>query len=249
MTDSPLLGRTALVTGSTSGIGRSIARHLADAGAALVIHGRDADRGAGLVRELNERGATARFVAGDLSDAEQVLRVAEQASEVDILVNSAGVYEFTSTAGTDAASFDRHMAINARAPFLLVGALAPGMAARGGGTIVTVSSSAATAPAPVGAAYGASKAAVELLTQSWAMEFGAAGVRVNAVSPGPVRTEGTERMLGEYIDMLGRGTIRGRAADPDEIAQVVVFLAGPASSYLNGSIVLANGGAVSTLPA
>jgi NAD(P)-dependent dehydrogenase (short-subunit alcohol dehydrogenase family) len=123
------------------------------------------------------------------------------------------------------------------------------MAKRGRGTVVTVSSTAATLPAPVGTAYGASKAAVELLTHSWATEFGAAGVRVNAVSPGPVRTAGTEQMLGENVDVLGRGTVRGVVGEPDEIAAVVAFLAGPASSYVNGSVFVVDGGALSVMPA
>jgi NAD(P)-dependent dehydrogenase (short-subunit alcohol dehydrogenase family) len=236
---------TALVTGATSGIGRSIAMRLAADGAHVIVSGRDADRGAALVDRL---GSTARFVPADLEKPEEALRLAEEAGEVDLLINAAGFYAFADTPSTNAVLFDRHMAVNARAPFLLVGAIAPAMAARGSGVIITVTSNAATSPAPIGGAYGASKAAVELLTRSWATEFGLAGVRVNAVSPGPVRTEGTERMLGEHIAMLDSGTGRGRAAHPDEIADVVAFLAGPASSYLNGSIVLADGGPVSALP-
>jgi len=248
MQDAPLTDKTALVTGATSGIGHAVALQLARDGANIIVHGRDADRGEAVVGELVAIGVEARFISADLADAGGVASLAEQAADVDILVNAAGIYAFTPTAATDVASFDRHFAVNTRAPFLLVAAIAPRMAARGHGTIVTISSSAATVPAPVGSAYGASKAAVELLTRSWAMEFGASGVRVNAVSPGPVVTGGTEEMLGDYIGMLGRGTIRGRAADPDEIASVVAFLAGPGSSYINGSIVLADGGAVSAMP-
>jgi NAD(P)-dependent dehydrogenase (short-subunit alcohol dehydrogenase family) len=247
MTD--LAGQTALVTGATSGIGRAIALRLAGLGAEVVAHGRDVARGTRLVGEIAALGGRARFVEADLTDVDDTLRLAAEAGQVDILVNNAGVYAFTSTPDTDAASFDRQMAINARAPFLLVGALAPLMAKRGRGTVVTVSSTAATLPAPVGTAYGASKAAVELLTHSWATEFGAAGVRVNAVSPGPVRTAGTEQMLGENVDVLGRGTVRGVVGEPDEIAAVVAFLAGPASSYVNGSVFVVDGGALSVMPA
>jgi len=243
-----LSGRTALITGATSGIGRAIATTFAAAGAALIVSGRDEARGAVLVAEIAASGGRARFDAADLSDPADALRLAASAGDIDVLVNAAGHYVFADTASTDAELFDLHMALNARAPFLLIGAIAPGMAARGGGTIVNVTSNAATSAAPVGAAYGGSKAAVELMTRSWASEYGPAGVRVNAVSPGPVRTEGTERMLGEHIAMLDAGTGRGRAADPLEIAEVVLFLAGPASSYLNGSVVLADGGPVSTMP-
>jgi NAD(P)-dependent dehydrogenase (short-subunit alcohol dehydrogenase family) len=164
------------------------------------------------------------------------------------LVACPGIYAFTSTPQTTAQSFDRHVAINTRAPFLLVGALAPGMAKRGHGAIVNVTSTAATSVAPVGAAYGASKAAMELLTRTWATEFGAAGVRVNGVSPGPVRTAGTERMLGDNVEAMGQANIRGRVGEPDEIAEVVAFLAGDRSSYINGTVVVANGGERTSMP-
>lgn len=246
--NTDLAGRTALVTGATAGIGRAVARKLADRGAEVVVHGRDPQRGAEVVKEIAERGGRARFVGADLTNADEVVELAAGAGPVDILVNNAGIYDFTSTPDTTAASFDRHVALNTRAPFLLVGALAPAMANRGYGAIVNVTSTAATSPAPIGAAYGASKAAMELLTRSWATEFGAAGVRVNGVSPGPVRTAGTEQMFGENIEMLGQATIRGRMAEPDEIADVVLFLIDERSSYLNGSVVLANGGERSSMP-
>ncbi|KPH97293.1 short-chain dehydrogenase/reductase SDR [Actinobacteria bacterium OK074] len=154
------------------------------------------------------------FVAADRSDAADTLRLASWAGPVDILVSNAGLYEFAPTAATDAASSDRHIAINTRAPFLLVGAPAPGMAERGRGSIVIVGSSAARQPAPVGAAYGASKAGAEILTRYWATEFGPAGVRVNTVSPGPVHTEGTRAMLGEHIAALDTTNARGHAGAP-----------------------------------
>ncbi|MEU0551014.1 SDR family oxidoreductase [Micromonospora sp. NPDC005979] len=243
-----LSGRTALVTGATAGIGRAVARKLAERGAEVVVHGRDPRRGADLVAEIAQRGGRARFVAADLTDAEQVIGLAATAGEVDILVNNAGIYDFASTPDTSTESFDRHVAINTRAPFLLVGALAPGMAKRGHGVIVNVTSTAATLAAPVGGAYGASKAAAEILTRSWATEFGANGVRVNAVSPGPVRTEGTEQMLGGNAEMLGKVNIRGRVGEPDEIAEVVLFLVDDRSSYVNGTVMIANGGELSSLP-
>ncbi|MFE2442874.1 SDR family NAD(P)-dependent oxidoreductase [Streptomyces sp. NPDC059426] len=248
-TSTALRGRTALVTGATSGIGKAIALNLARQGAEVVLHGRDQARGAALVKEIAAEGGAARFVTADLTDAEDTLRLAAEAGAVDILVSNAGLYEFAPTAATGAASFDRHIAVNTRAPFLLVGALAPGMTKRGGGSIVLVGSSAARQPAPVGAAYGASKAGAEILTRYWATEYGPCGIRVNTVSPGPVHTEGTQAMFGEHIAVLDTTNARGRAGDPAEIAEIVSFLAGPASSYVNGAVLFADGGERSALPA
>ncbi|WP_018547282.1 SDR family NAD(P)-dependent oxidoreductase [Streptomyces sp. LaPpAH-108] len=250
-TSTDLSGSTALVTGATSGIGRAVAQRLAERGARVVLHGRDEARGEAVVKEIARQGGAARFVAADLSDAEDTLRLASEAGAVDILVNNAGVYELMPTVRTDAAAFDRHIAVNTRAPFLLVGALAPAMARRGHGAIITIGSSAARNTAPIGAAYAASKAGVETLTRYWATEFGGSGVRVNAVSPGPVRTEGISAVFGDGPDALApldRVNARGRVGEPEEIADVVAFLAGPESAYVNGAILYADGGEVSTLP-
>ncbi|MBL7258563.1 SDR family NAD(P)-dependent oxidoreductase [Paractinoplanes lichenicola] len=245
---SDLAGKTALVTGATAGIGRAVAMRLAEHGAEVVVHGRDAVRGAELVSAIADKGGRARFVAADLSAAEDVERLARDAGPVDILVNNAGIYEFATTPGTSAESFDRHLAINTRAPFQLVAALAPGMVARGRGAVVNVSSTAATIVAPVGAAYGASKAALETLTRYWATEFGGAGLRVNGVSSGPVRTPGTEPMLEAFPDAMDQTNARGRIGDPEEIADVVLFLVGESSSYVNGAVVSVHGGERSLLP-
>ncbi|WP_328457232.1 MULTISPECIES: SDR family NAD(P)-dependent oxidoreductase [unclassified Amycolatopsis] len=241
--------RTALVTGATAGIGRAVALELAAHGVDVIAHGRDPERGAQLVEEITAEGGTARFVGADLTDPDEVVALAAEAGDVDILINNAGSYTFTSTPDTTADSFDRQFALNTRAPFLLVGALAPAMAERGHGTIVNITSTAATSPAPIGGAYGASKAAVELLTRSWATEFGGRGVRVNGVSPGPVRTAGTTAMLGANVDVLGRANLRERIGEPEEIARVVRFLVDAESSYINGTVVVANGGEPSGLPA
>lgn len=235
-------GSTALVTGATAGIGRAVALRLAALGASVIVHGRDEQRGAETVKEIAAAGGKARFVAADLSSSEDVLRLATEAGEVDILINNAGIYRFASTPDTTAAMFDAQMAVNSRAPMLLVGALAPGMAARGRGAIVSVSTAAATTPVRETGAYGASKAALELLTRVWADEFGAQGVRVNAVAPGPVYTPGTEKMGDETLQMIGRTTVLGRVADPEEIAEAIVFLASSRASYITGAVLEARGG-------
>jgi NAD(P)-dependent dehydrogenase (short-subunit alcohol dehydrogenase family) len=246
--ETTLRGHAALVTGATAGIGRAVALALAANGAEVVAHGRDADRGAKLVEQITAGGGNARFVAADLTRAEDVARLAAEAGEVDILVNNAGVYEFISTPDTDASSFGRQFAINTRAPFLLVAALAPAMVKRGSGSIVNINSSASTSTAPVGAAYGASKAGIDVLTRYWATEFGTHGVRVNGISPGPVRTAGTTALFGDNVEALGRANARGQVGEPEEIARIVLFLVSDASSYINGSVIAANGGELSALP-
>ena len=180
-----LEGSTALVTGATSGIGHAVALQLARLGAEVVVHGRSAERGAKVVQEIKNDGGKAQFVAADLADPDDVRRLAAEAGPVDILINNAGIYKFGATADTDDAIFDEHVNINVRAPFILVQQLVPGMAERGKGAVVNLSTVAATIPARTGGIYGATKAGLELLTRVWADEFGPSGVRVNAVEAGP----------------------------------------------------------------
>ena len=135
-----LEGQRALVTGATSGIGRAVALQLARDGAEVVIHGRNAERGAETVQEITAAGGQASFIAADLTDAADVQWLASEAGDIDILINNAGISAFGPTAEFDPAVFDKMFASNVRAPFFLVAALAPGMAARGHGSIVSLSS-------------------------------------------------------------------------------------------------------------
>jgi NAD(P)-dependent dehydrogenase (short-subunit alcohol dehydrogenase family) len=240
-------GSTALVTGATAGIGYAIALELARQGAEVVVHGRNAERGAKAVREIENAGGKARFVAADLSNADDVRRLAAEAGDVDILVNNAGVYEFGGTFETTEADFDAHFDTNLRAPYLLVQKLVPGMVARGHGNVVNISTVAASTPAADAGIYGASKAALDLLTKLWADEFGAAGVRVNAVAPGPIETEGTAE-IPDIVEGLGRTRALQRVGEPDEIAQAVAFIASPAASYINGVVLPVDGGALAVRP-
>jgi NAD(P)-dependent dehydrogenase (short-subunit alcohol dehydrogenase family) len=240
-------GSTALVTGATAGIGRAIALQLAALGAEVVVQGRSAERGAETVRAIENDGGKARFVTADLSRADEVRRLADDAGPVDILINNAGVYRFGATTDTDDEFFDEHVNLNLRAPYILVQKLVPGMAERGRGAVVNISTLAASTPAREAGIYGATKAGMELLTRVWADEFGRSGVRVNAVAAGPTETPGTAVTPG-LTDGLAATTTLGRVADPAEIARAVTFLASPDASYINGAILHATGGQLAIAP-
>jgi NAD(P)-dependent dehydrogenase (short-subunit alcohol dehydrogenase family) len=238
-----LQGKQALVTGATSGIGRAIALELANDGADVIVSGRDEGRGAETVAAIRAQGGTARFVAADLGDLESVARLAQEAADVDVLVNNAGTFGFAPTAQQDVASFEAMFDVNVRGTFFLTAALAPKMASRGGGSIVNITTMAAEFGMVGAAAYGASKAAVAGLTRTWAAEFAADNVRVNAVSPGPTTTEGTTAAMGpDGIAQVGATVPLNRPASVEEIARVVAFAASSGASYLTGAIIPADGG-------
>ncbi|MEU3188188.1 SDR family oxidoreductase [Streptomyces sp. NPDC006923] len=242
--------KTALVTGSTSGIGHATALKLAQDGARVVVSGRDARRGGEVVEQIRAGGGTAHFIAADLSDAQSAAELAARATEfaesaggsLDILVNNAAIGAGGPTAGTEESTFDAVLSTNLKAPFFLVASLAPAMAARGSGAIVNVSTLAAARALPGLAVYGASKAALDLLTKSWAAEFGPAGVRVNSVSPGPTRTPGSEAGLGEGLRQLAEQAPLGFVADPEDIAAVIAFLVSDEARFVTGTVLDVDGG-------
>src|SRR5712691_7500744 len=234
-----LEGISALVTGASSGIGRAAAEELGRHGAEVVVHGRDAARGSAVADTITAEGGKARFVAADLTDPAQLDGLVDQAGPVDVLVNNAGFSWFGPTGDLDVATFDRLFAANVRAPYFLVAALAPKMAARGSGSIISIASMAGQIGLAGGAAYGATKAALASMTRSWAAEFSPSGVRVNAIAAGPVLTPGA---APERIEALGATTLLSRAAQPGEIAEVIAFLASPKASYVTGAVIAADGG-------
>lgn len=234
-------GKTVLITGSTSGIGRAAAEKFAARGADVIVTGRDDTRGGELVQKIEQADGKARFIQADLGNAKDVQRLAREAGEVDVLVNNAGLFPFGATHETSAEELRAVLETNVAAPFLLTGALAPGMAARGDGAIINTSTMVASFGVAGAAAYGGSKAAVELFTKAWAAEYGPQGVRVNAISPGPTRTPGTEAM-GEGFDAFISTVPMGRAANPDEIADAILYLSSENASFVNGAILHVDGG-------
>ena len=252
-----LAGRTALVTGSTGGLGVAIAHALAAEGASVVVTGRNKDRGDAVVAEIQASGGTATFVAADLGAGEAEIRqLAEAASEatgngsaagpVDILVNNAGIWSTPEpTEQISEATLLESYRANVIGPFLLTGALAPAMAQRGHGAVVNIGSITGLIGGDKSALYNSTKAAVHSLTKSWAAEYGPYGVRVNAVAPGPIATERAVESADHVAPVLARIPSR-RMSTPEEVAAAVVFLAGDDAANIHGAVLSVDGGWAAT---
>ena len=237
-----LQDQRVLVTGATAGIGQEAAKLFARRGASVIISGRNTERGELTVAAIEAEGGRAEFIAADLNDIESVRRLAEQAGDVDVLVNNAAALAPRTTLEQDVESFDMMFDIDVRAPFFLTAALLPKMIARGSGAIVNISSMGASVGVPFAPATAAAKAALESFTRSWAAAFGANGIRVNTVAAGPTRTDSAIGTFGDALEQLGSETLLGRTAHPTEIAEAIVFLASPQASYLTGATVAVDGG-------
>lgn len=241
-------GKTALITGATSNIGRAIAEAFAAEGALVAVSGRSEERGREVVAGIRERGGRAEFVPADLDGSAAASRaLAAAATEalggrIDVLVNNAGIYPGNTTATVDEQTFDRVYAVNVKAPYFLTAAIAPAMAAAGGGAIVNLGSWVARLSVPVGSLYASTKGAVETLTRAWAAEFGPQGVRVNAVSPGVVQTAAPGETHPAEVMMAG--TPADRMGTAAEIAAAAVYLASDESSFVHGTTLDVDGGRV-----
>jgi NAD(P)-dependent dehydrogenase (short-subunit alcohol dehydrogenase family) len=237
---------TALVTGGTSGIGRAVANKLAQLRTHVVVVGRNPERGEKTVAEIRKAGGKADFVASNLRDAASARAVARKAVELgngklDILINNAGIFTFGPTHEVTEEGFDEMYAVNVKAPYFLVAELAPLMAKRGKGAIVNVSTMVADFGAAGMSLYSSSKGALNSLTQAWAAEYGPSGVRVNTVSPGPTRTEGTE-VMGDGLDQIAAQAPAKRPATADEVAEAIVVLATDRASFIHGAKLAVDGG-------
>jgi len=234
-----LMDHTAVITGGTAGIGLESARLLASEGATVIISGRDRARGEQAAELI---GANARFIPADMADPESVNSLVQQCGDVDIVVNNAGSFPSALTVDQDMAAFETMFDTNVRGAYFLVAGLVPGMVRRRRGSIVNITTMAAFKGIPGASGYSASKAALESLTRTWAAEFGSAGVRVNSVAPGPTRTLGVAAEWGDTNEELGRALPLGRAAFASEIAEAVLFLSSPRSSFITGSTLHVDGG-------
>jgi NAD(P)-dependent dehydrogenase (short-subunit alcohol dehydrogenase family) len=244
--DGRLAGRVALVTGSTSGIGRGIALALATAGARVIVSGRDPDRGNALADEARSGGHEAAFAPADLSTDDGAARLAAKAEaawgQVDVLVNNAAAYPLFPLAEDDVERWHRMFQVNVRAPYLLTRALVPAMADRAWGRVVNVTSSGTIRAYPTAGVYGATKAALGHLTLVWAAEYGRRGVNVNAVAPGPVPPDEPTDETRERFAARGRELPGGRPGAPRDIAGAVVFLASDDAAWVHGATLVVDGG-------
>lgn len=241
-------GRVAVVTGGSSGIGRAIAGALAGAGARVVVVARDESKLTAAVDELAAAGCEARCLSADLGSRDEVRAAAERMVEAfgepDILVNSAGINLRPPMAEVGEDVWDTTMAVNLDAPYLLGQRFGPGMAARGFGRIINVSSQQAHRAFVDSGAYGASKGALESLTRSQAEAWSASGVTCNTLVPGFVLTPLNDRLASdpERIAALARRTMVGRNGLASDFEAAAIFLASPASAYVTGHSLFVDGG-------
>jgi NAD(P)-dependent dehydrogenase (short-subunit alcohol dehydrogenase family) len=243
-----LQDRTALITGSTSNIGRAIALAFAHEGAHVIVSGRDGTRGQAIVTRIRDAGGMADFVRADLDGSSAASRsLATAATErlggrLDILVNNAGIFPAATTLTADDSMVDHVYAVNVKAPFFLTQAVAPGMIAAGGGVIINLGSWVARLSVPVGALYASTKGAIETLTRAWAAEFSPWGIRVNAISPGVIADPDLFAPGEHRAEMMMHGTPAGHAGHPDMIAAAAVYLASDDAGFVHGAVLDVDGG-------
>jgi NAD(P)-dependent dehydrogenase (short-subunit alcohol dehydrogenase family) len=250
-----LAGKVAIVTGSSKGIGRAIAERLAEQGAKVVVSSRKAAACEEVAAGIRDRGGEAIVIPCHIGRKEELQHLADATvarwGGIDILVCNAAInphFGPSDTVSDDA--YDRTMASNVRSNFWLCNMVLPGMAARGGGAVIVVSSIAGLRGSASLGIYALSKAADMQLVRNLAVEWGMRGIRANCIAPGLVRTD-FARALWEEPKLLARRereTPLGRIGEPDEIAGAAVFLASPAASFMTGQTLVIDGGVTTGNP-
>jgi len=261
--DLKLRGKRALITGSTAGIGFAIARGLARERAEVIVNGRTEEKVAEAVRRISsEMGSNATGIAADLSGAEGVNRLLERAGRIDILINNVGIFEPVPFVEISDQDWFRFFELNVMSGVRLSRALLPGMLRRNWGRIIFISSeSGVQIPAEM-VHYGVTKTAQLALSRGIAESVAGSGVTVNAVLPGPTRSDGVVDFLGkvaaehnadqaaveaEFLRTMRPSSLVRRFAEPEEVANLVVFLAGEGSSATTGAALRVDGGVVRSI--
>ena len=248
-----LTGRTALVTGSSQGLGLALARGLAQAGAAVVLNGRDANKLATAAATLRAEGARVSIAAFDVTDgassAAAVAKIETEVGPIDILINNAGIQRRAPLAEMTEEQWRAVIDTNLTSAFLVSRAVAPRMIARGGGKIINICSVMIEVSRPTIANYAAAKGGLKMLTRAMAVEWARHGLQCNGIAPGYFVTE-LNKPLVENVEfnrwICGR-TPAGRWGQPHELAGAAIFLASRASDFVNGQILTVDGGLLASL--
>jgi meso-butanediol dehydrogenase/(S,S)-butanediol dehydrogenase/diacetyl reductase len=253
-------GRSALVAGGSTGIGLASARLIASRGGAVTIFSHDALANAAAVEQAQVDGLKIHAVTGDASDGAAVAQAVQQASQfgdgLQVLISSVAMHPYGDAQTTAEAVWDRTIAVNLKSAYLLAHYGLPHLLAARGGAIVNVASNQGSACQPNVSAYATTKGALLAFARTLAVDFGPQGVRANTVSPGPVATPMLQMAatrfrpqdtLGEAYQSFGQSVPLRRVAEPEEIAELIAFLAGPRGSYCNGADFIADGGLLASL--
>jgi gluconate 5-dehydrogenase len=243
-----LTDRRALVTGSTRGIGLALARGLGRAGAQMIVHGRDAAQAQAVAASLRDEGIAAGSCAFDLGDAEAIAsgvdRIREEHGAVHVLVNNAGIIHRASLRAVEPTAWREMLEVNVTSALLVARAVVPDMIAAGAGKIINVCSVLSEVTREDAGPYATTKAALKMLTQSMSAEWARHGIQANALGPGYIKTDLTERLANssEFDAWLIARTPAARWGEPADLEGAIVFLASPASDFVNGHVLYVDGG-------